>query len=729
MSLSRRWFLACSAGTALAGSPLAAASRRTQVGIADGRWLLDGKVTYAGAEAEGLLMNVRMVNAVFEDANGETRPRGFDPEANTKRFLEQVPGYLAHGIRAFTISLQGGDPGYEGAINSAMNSDGTLRNEYLKRVAGVIEACDRQGAAVILSCFYQRQDQILRDDDAIRAAVVHVAGWIRRNGFRNVLLEITNEFAHPGFDHAMLRSGAGQAELMGLARRTAPGLLVSTSGLGNGRVAAEAAEAADYVTPHLNSTAIADIPRRIADLRKFGKPIVVNEDDKTGLAGAQAARACVDNRASWGMMAVNVNQHYPFRFTGANDDPAVYAMLQHLTTAGDYFPPPDAEGGWRTLAGARDIRRVARMNQDQLEEAFAFIQGSTKNGGLLVLRRGWLVYEKYFGLGARDATPNLASCGKSFTSIAAGILLGERPELFPEGLDQRVFTPDYLPEEAFPVSDPRMSDIKLGHLLTMTAGIRGNNPVYVRGKRSTIDPAGPDGALACVDAVAFGKREGMYQQRPYSTRTLWCAPGGGYSYATASAHLVSVVIRHASGAELEQFVARHLATPLGWGEWGYGYRNARDLTHTPGGGGIAVRATDMLRFGYLLANGGRWKDVQVVPHDYALHCGRKSPYNPHFPYSLQFDVNTDGQERDVPRDAFWKMGSGGHALYVVPSLDLVVWKLGGRDSQYAPADTGLKPSPAPPERVAERNGWKETVDADTARRRTLAMVVRAVEAG
>jgi hypothetical protein len=27
------------------------------------------------------------------------------------------------------------------------------------------------------------------------------------------------------------------------------------------------------------------------------------------------------------------------------------------------------------------------------------------------------------------------------------------------------------------------------------------------------------------------------------------------------------------------------------------------------------------------------------------------------------------------RDCFWKAGSGGHALYVVPSLDLVVWNL------------------------------------------------------
>jgi CubicO group peptidase (beta-lactamase class C family) len=62
-----------------------------------------------------------------------------------------------------------------------------------------------------------------------------------------------------------------------------------------------------------------------------------------------------------------------------------------------------------------------------------------------------------------------------------------------------------------------------------------------------------------------------------------------------------------------------------------------------------------------------------------------------FAYSLQFNVNTGGGIPELPRDAFWKLGSGGHALYVVPSLDLVVWKLGGRDDQDSPANTRMEP--------------------------------------
>jgi hypothetical protein len=197
----------------------------THVGIVNGRWHINGALTYRGAPAEGLLLNVRMVNATFEDTN---RP-SFDAEANTDAFIAQVPDYIAHGVRAFTLNLQGGMPGYEGAANSAFSPDGSLRSSYLKRVQRVIEACDRHEAAVILGCYYQRQDQVLKDEEAVRAGVVNVVKWIQASGFRNVVLEIANEFGHSGFDHPILKTANGQAELIRLAKQTAPSLLVSST--------------------------------------------------------------------------------------------------------------------------------------------------------------------------------------------------------------------------------------------------------------------------------------------------------------------------------------------------------------------------------------------------------------------------------------------------------------------------------------------------------------------
>jgi len=708
----------------------AAEPRPTQVTLVDGKWHINGEVTHPGAAAEGLLMNVRMVNATFED---RARPE-FDAEANTDRFIARIPDYAAQGVRAFTLCLQGGMPGYEGAVNSAFESDGSLRPAYLRRIARVIRACDQQGIAVILGCYYQRQSAILKDEAALRAGVVNAVRWIHTNGWRHVLLEIANEYPHKGFVHTLIRDAKGQASLLRLAKETAPALLVTASGYGDGRIHPDVAEACDFLTPHWNSTKVEDIPARVAALNRFGKPIVCNEDDKTGDAAARALQASVANGASYGLMLKDLNQTLPLRFDGAVDDPVFYSKLKTLTsprTAHEqgYFPPPDAQGGWRTVEGAEEVRRVAGMDQAKLDAAFAFIQGSTKNGGLLVSRRGWLVYERYFGRGHREATANLASCGKSFTSIAIGILMAERPELFPDGLDQKIFTPRYFPPGAFPLSDPRKSEIKLGQLLAFSAGIRGNNPSFVNGQQTTLDPPGPDGWAAMVDAYALGRQGVNYQGHDTSAATLWCEPGGGYSYASASIHLASIMLRHVTGAELQAYVDQKLARPLGWGRFGYGYKQsaARGVTHTPGGGAIVVCPTDMLRFGYLLLREGRWNDQQLVPADYIRHCASASPYNKHFPYSLQFNVNTGGEIPELPRDAFWKSGSGGHALYIVPSLDLVVWKLGGRDQQYAEADTGLPVHPAAATAVQPRPGWKEAVDNATALRQTLRMVIDAVE--
>ena len=74
-------------------------------------------------------MNGRMVNAVFEDRNCFD----LDTGSQHRSVITKIPNYAAHGVRAFTLCLQGGMPGCEGAVNFAFNPDGSLRGNCLKR--------------------------------------------------------------------------------------------------------------------------------------------------------------------------------------------------------------------------------------------------------------------------------------------------------------------------------------------------------------------------------------------------------------------------------------------------------------------------------------------------------------------------------------------------------------------------------------------------------------------
>lgn len=364
-----------------------------------------------------------------------------------------------------------------------------------------------------------------------------------------------------------------------------------------------------------------------------------------------------------------------------------------LRAADGYFPPPDSEGGWREAKSAKDCRDLAGMDLAKLEPAFEITQRSTANGGLLVVHKGYLCYERYFGRASRNANPDMASTGKAFCSIACGIMLHEFKDKIPEGLDTKVFTERYLPEALSP-NDPRKLDIKLGQLLCMTAGYwgEGQTPTgYVKGdpKAKPLKPV-PGQTIRDLDNSSLNV-------------PLWTDPGAGYSYSSPSPHIASIVLRHVTGMELKDYIHERLAKPQGWGAWDYClHRGDYVMPHANGAGSTALHATDVMRFGYCLARGGKWKDKQLVPSDYIQKCQTWSPYNPHTPFSLQFEHNSDGHVAGAPRDAFWKSGAGGFCLFIVPSLDLVIYKLGGKDGQYDPSLT-LIPQP---EQNHERDNWQ-----------------------
>ena len=171
---------------------------------------------WKGKKIQGLLLNSRMVQGIFDDRNPNTvqnwaypDTHKWDSERNTREFVEAMPFWKKNGLLAFTINLQGGSPqGYSKDQlwhNSAIEKDGNLRADYLSRLERIIDKADELRMVVILGYFYFGQDERLADESVVLKATDNATQWIRDYGYRNVLIEINNE-CNVRYDHEILQS-------------------------------------------------------------------------------------------------------------------------------------------------------------------------------------------------------------------------------------------------------------------------------------------------------------------------------------------------------------------------------------------------------------------------------------------------------------------------------------------------------------------------------------------
>lgn len=285
----------------LGGWSAAGAPRHTAVSISGDSFLLNGEPTlqgrhWQGHPVEGLLPNARLVQGIFDDLNPETRGQWaypdtgrWDAERNTAEFIAAMPAWRRHGLLAFTLNLQGGSPqGYSKAQpwhNSAFAADGSLRPDYLARLARILDRADELHMVVILGLYYFGQDGRLRDEAAVRRGVAEAVQWVLGHGYTNVMIEIANETG-PAYTHPVLRPDrvAGLIAYAQSFRREGRRLLCSVSYRGGVVPSAEVAWQADFLLLHGNGVGEpAGITRMVAATRALpgvpAKPILFNEDD------------------------------------------------------------------------------------------------------------------------------------------------------------------------------------------------------------------------------------------------------------------------------------------------------------------------------------------------------------------------------------------------------------------------------------------------------------------
>ena len=291
--------------------------------IQDDDFLINGKPTYPGRfwkghKVEGLLINSRMVQGIFDDLNPATvdtfaypDTRKWDADRNTNEFIAAMPSWRNYGLNSFSLNMQGGSPtgyGNFNFLNPGFNPDGSLMEPYMKRLDKILKKADELQMVVFLGIFYFGQDQNLKNEQAIIAATTNLVDWLFEKEYRNVIIEINNETNPKSYDHEILKPERVY-ELVKLVRdkeKKGYRYLVTTSSPAPLPLIKSVVDISDLILFHANALRTTQkfqdkitAAKEIKGDRKM--PIVINEDDNYSFeSDTSHLEIAIKNHISWG---------------------------------------------------------------------------------------------------------------------------------------------------------------------------------------------------------------------------------------------------------------------------------------------------------------------------------------------------------------------------------------------------------------------------------------------
>lgn len=299
-------------------------------------------------------------------------------------------------------------------------------------------------------------------------------------------------------------------------------------------------------------------------------------------------------------------------------------------------------GAWPTAGWETAAPEDHGIDPDALAAVDVRVPGETPDlSELLVIRHGYLVFEGTYNDHDPSEPINIRSVTKSITGALIGIAMADGHI---ESLDQTVgeLIPERIPEDA----DPRVADITLRQLLTMTSGL-------------TWDAGSDWPALTASDDWVE-----LTLSQP-----IVGIPGETYVYNTGGSHLLIVIVEAVTGQDAEAYAQEKLFDPLGI-EPGAWMQSPQD--EPSGGSGLELTARDMAKFGYLVLNDGQWDGEQIVPEDFVQaatsYQSLGDATGAYANYGYQWWITAT----DAGYPAYFALGYGGQHIFVVPALDLVV---------------------------------------------------------
>ena len=286
---------------------------------------------------------------------------------------------------------------------------------------------------------------------------------------------------------------------------------------------------------------------------------------------------------------------------------------------------------WRTSAPA-----IQGMDAATLAKMDAYVQTTLPHvRSILIARHGYLIFEKYYNGTQANELQNVQSMTKSVTSALVGIAIKEGYVK----LDQKVL--DFFPEINSP-RDPRVRAMTIRHLLTMSSGIREGPPQWDK-----IDDNPARSALM---------------------ESLDADPGAKFNYSGYANHILATIISRSTHRTFGDFVETSLFRPLGISKvvW-YKDKSGMEL----GCGSSLWRARDLLKFGQLYLDRGRWNGVQLIPEWFVAESGKTHLTGDFFGTRINYGYLwfTDAISG---HPTYHAAGYGGQYLLIVPDLDLVI---------------------------------------------------------
>ncbi len=296
------------------------------------------------------------------------------------------------------------------------------------------------------------------------------------------------------------------------------------------------------------------------------------------------------------------------------------------------------------------------MDSGKLDSLTRIIQTQHRNiNGVVIVKNGKLVFERYFNGYEAEDTSNVASVTKSFTSALIGIALAKD---YIESIDCKVL--DFFPEYKPAPGDYIKKTITIKHLLTMTAptslkSAASGNEALDRLRRQ------PDWCRFILDQLGKTRKPEKFY------------------YSTSNTHLLSAIISRTTGACAREFANIHLFRPMGMKEISDHEMGAFAIDDvfgknvsgwirdpqgiTAGGMGLTITPRDMARFGLLYLNRGRWGREQIIPEDWI--DSSVSPDSGEYGY-LWWLLNMNNLK------VYAALGSGGNGIWCIPEKNLVV---------------------------------------------------------